>query len=142
SRAAPPPAGPDRRGADRARDRAAPRPQARCAKPVRHARAASEPDTDAMRALRPMSGSEFFLVRSSALPQALPIELPTIAVVIPAYRAARTIENVIAGVPSFVRHIVVINDGSPDETGDVVPRAGISRVALVAHERNHGVGGT
>ncbi len=88
-----------------------------------------------------MSGSEFFLVRSSAFPQALPIELPTIAVVIPAYRAARTIENVIAGVPSFVRHIVVINDGSPDETGDVVRRAGISRVELVEHDRNQGVGG-
>ena len=94
-----------------------------------------------MRALRPVSGSEFFLVRSSALPQALPIELPAVAVVIPAYRAARTIENVIAGVPSFVRHIVVVDDGSPDETADVVRRAGDPRVELVAHETNQGVGG-
>ena len=88
-----------------------------------------------------MSGSEFFLVRSSALPQALPIELPAVAVVIPAYRAARTIENVIAGVPSFVRHIVVVDDGSPDETADVVRRAGDPRVELVSHETNQGVGG-
>jgi len=88
-----------------------------------------------------VSGSEFFLVRSSALPQALPIELPAVAVVIPAYRAARTIENVIAGVPSFVRHIVVVDDGSPDETADVVRRAGDPRVELVAHETNQGVGG-
>jgi len=94
-----------------------------------------------MKALRPVSGSEFFLVRSSALPQALPIELPAVAVVIPAYRAARTIENVIAGVPSFVRHIVVVDDGSPDETADVVRRAGDPRVDLVAHETNQGVGG-
>jgi len=94
-----------------------------------------------MRALRPVSGSEFFLVRSSALPQALPIELPAVAVVIPAYRAARTIENVIAGVPSFVRHIVVVDDGSPDETADVVRRAGDPRVELLTHERNQGVGG-
>jgi len=94
-----------------------------------------------MKALRPVSGSEFFLVRSSALPQALPIELPAVAVVIPAYRAARTIENVIAGVPSFVRHIVVVDDGSPDETADVVRRAGDPRVELVAHETNQGVGG-
>ena len=94
-----------------------------------------------MRALRPVSGSEFFLVRSSALPQALPIELPAVAVVIPAYRAARTIENVIAGVPSFVRHIVVVDDGSPDETADVVRRARDPRVELVAHETNQGVGG-
>ena len=94
-----------------------------------------------MRALRPVSGSEFFLVRSSAVPQALPIELPAVAVVIPAYRAARTIENVIAGVPSFVRHIVVVDDGSPDETADVVRRAGDPRVELVAHETNQGVGG-
>src|SRR5439155_775613 len=113
----------DRRSTDRARHRAAPGPEACRAQSLRHARAASEPDADAMRALRPVSGSEFFLVRSSALPQALPIELPAVAVVIPAYRAARTIENVIAGVPSFVRHIVVVDDGSPDETADVVRRA-------------------
>jgi glycosyltransferase involved in cell wall biosynthesis len=94
-----------------------------------------------MRALRPVSGSEFLLVRSSAVPQALPIELPTIAVVIPSYRAARTIANVLEGVPSFVRHIVVVNDGSPDETSDVVRRAGVSRVELVEHEQNQGVGG-
>jgi len=94
-----------------------------------------------MRALRPVSGSEFFLVRSSALPQALPIELPAVAVVIPAYRAARTIANVLEGVPSFVRHIVVVNDGSPDETADVVRGTGDPRVELVEHETNQGVGG-
>src|SRR3989442_12657526 len=93
-----------------------------------------------MRALRPVSGSEFFLVRSSALPQALPIELPTVAVVIPAYRAARTIENVIAGVPSFVRHIVVVDDGSPDETADVVRRARHPRGELAPQETNQGGG--
>jgi dolichol-phosphate mannosyltransferase len=94
-----------------------------------------------MRALRPVRGSEFFLVRSSALPQSLPIELPKVAVVIPAYRAARTIENVIAGIPSFVMNIVVVDDASPDETADVVRRSGDPRVELLAHERNEGVGG-
>jgi dolichol-phosphate mannosyltransferase len=93
-----------------------------------------------MRALRPVSGSEFFLVRSSGIPQALPIELPTVAVVIPAYHAARTIAHVLAGVPSFVRHVVVVDDGSPDETADVVRRFGDPRVDLVTHEGNQGVG--
>jgi len=48
---------------------------------------------------------------------------------------------VLEGVPSFVRHIVVVNDGSPDETADVVRGTGDPRVELVEHETNQGVGG-
>ena len=94
-----------------------------------------------MRALTPPRGSEFFLVRSSLSARALPIELPPVAVVIPAYRAAATIEGVIAGIPPFVRHIVVVNDGSPDATSDLARGLGDPRVELVDHERNQGVGG-
>lgn len=94
-----------------------------------------------MRTLEPVAGSEFFLVRSSALAQAVPVELPVVAVVIPAYRAASTIEAVIAGVPAFVRHIVVVNDGSPDDTADIVRSIKDPRIVLVEHERNQGVGG-
>src|SRR5439155_1616454 len=50
------------------------------------------------------------------------------------------IADVIAGVPSFVRQVVVVNDGSPDRTSDVVRDLQDSRVALVEHEENQGVG--
>jgi glycosyltransferase involved in cell wall biosynthesis len=72
--------------------------------------------------------------------QAQPIELPVIAVVIPAYRAAESIRAVLAGVPSFVRHVVVVNDGSPDDTARAVRECADLRVDLVEHDRNQGVG--
>jgi dolichol-phosphate mannosyltransferase len=94
-----------------------------------------------MRALRPGGRADFFLVRATALAQSVPIELPVIAVVIPAYRAANTIAAVLAGIPSFVRHIVVVNDASTDATSVVVREISDPRVVLVEHETNQGVGG-
>jgi glycosyltransferase involved in cell wall biosynthesis len=94
-----------------------------------------------MSALEPITGSGLFLVRSNVMTRALSIELPTIAVVIPAYRAAEAIAGVLAGIPDFVRHIVVVNDGSPDETSAAVRAVSDPRVALVEHESNQGVGG-
>jgi dolichol-phosphate mannosyltransferase len=61
--------------------------------------------------------------------------------VIPAYRAAGSIAQVIAGIPSFVRHVVVVNDASPDETSDAVRAVGDPRVVVIEHEHNRGVGG-
>ena len=62
-----------------------------------------------------------------------------VAVVIPAYRAADTIERVVAGVPHWVRAIYVVDDASPDDTG---ARAGSDpRVRLLEHRHNQGVGG-
>ena len=94
-----------------------------------------------MRALASARGAEFFLVRPSSPTQSVPIELPVVAVVIPAYKAANTIAAVIAAVPSFVRHIVVVNDASTDDTVAVVGALHDPRVVLVEHERNEGVGG-
>lgn len=94
-----------------------------------------------MRARQLVAGADFFLVRSTASAQAVPIELPVIAVVIPAYRAANTVTAVLEGIPAFVRHIVVVNDGSPDTTGAVVRDSPDRRVVLIEHERNQGVGG-
>jgi dolichol-phosphate mannosyltransferase len=91
-----------------------------------------------MNLVRTAKRPDFFLVRAGA--DGVPIELPRIAVVIPAYRAAATIADVIAGIPSFVSDIVVVNDASPDATVDVVRRLDDPRVVLVAHERNQGVG--
>ena len=63
-----------------------------------------------------------------------------VAVVIPAYRAAASIREVIAGVPAFVRHIVVVVDGSPDKTALAARQAGDGRLEILVHERNQGVG--
>lgn len=84
---------------------------------------------------------DFFLVRSNVMTQSFPIQLPTVAVVIPAYRAAGSIAAVLAGIPALVRHIVVVNDGSPDSTSATVRAASDPRVALVEHDSNQGVGG-
>jgi glycosyltransferase involved in cell wall biosynthesis len=94
-----------------------------------------------MSALEPLTGSGLYLVRSNVMTRAFPIELPTIVVVIPAYRASEGIAAVVASVPDFVRHIVVVNDGSPDDTSAVVRAVADPRVALVEHEANQGVGG-
>jgi dolichol-phosphate mannosyltransferase len=95
-----------------------------------------------MRALQPISPPEFFLVRATASAQhPVPIELPKMAVVVPAYRASATIGGVLATIPEFVSHIVVVNDGSPDATSDAVRAVRDPRIVLVEHEQNQGVGG-
>ena len=63
-----------------------------------------------------------------------------IAVVIPAYRAATTIAEVIRSIPRTARWIVVVDDGSADELGAAVRALHDDRVELVTHERNRGVG--
>jgi len=67
----------------------------------------------------------------------------SIAVVIPAYRAAHHLEQVVRGIPAFVAHIVVVDDCSPDDTALVAARLARSdrRVVVVQHEANQGVGG-
>jgi dolichol-phosphate mannosyltransferase len=66
-----------------------------------------------------------------------------IAVVIPAYRVEKHIEDVLDDVPEYIRHIIVVNDASTDGTRqrvEAVMRRD-ARIFLVNHERNQGVGG-
>ncbi len=67
---------------------------------------------------------------------------PVVAVVIPSFRVREQILDVITAIGPDVDHIFVIDDACPDATGDHV-RANIedSRVQVVVHERNRGVGG-
>ena len=65
----------------------------------------------------------------------------SIAVVIPAYRVAPYISNVIARVPSNVRTIIVVDDASPDDLQAVLAREHDGRLVVVRHEQNRGVGG-
>jgi glycosyltransferase involved in cell wall biosynthesis len=66
-----------------------------------------------------------------------------IAIVIPAYRVEREIEAVLRGLPDFVRHIIVVDDASPDATFDLAAGAASAdgRITLLRHEQNQGVGG-
>lgn len=73
--------------------------------------------------------------------EAIPVVLPCVAVVVPAYRCASRIADVIGGIPAYVRHIVVVDDASPDETSVVVEAVGDQRVSLMRHGVNQGVGG-
>jgi len=65
----------------------------------------------------------------------------TIGVVIPAFRAENHILHVLAGIPSFVSYIVVVDDSSPDRTAELVQGCGDPRIHLVRHAVNQGVGG-
>jgi glycosyltransferase involved in cell wall biosynthesis len=61
--------------------------------------------------------------------------------VIPAYRAERHIAGVLSEIPGWVRHIVVVDDLSPDGTADVVQACTDPRVHLIRQDANQGVGG-
>lgn len=65
----------------------------------------------------------------------------SIAAVVPAYKEERMIATVIRTMPSFVDHIVIVDDCSPDGTSDVVRSIDDPRVTLIRHEVNQGVGG-
>jgi dolichol-phosphate mannosyltransferase len=66
-----------------------------------------------------------------------------LAVVIPAYHVADTIEVVLNEIPDFLRHIIVVDDASPDNTSELVEAFSNRnrRIVLVRHEQNQGVGG-
>ena len=82
--------------------------------------------------------------RDQAPPRSTPSPaLPTVAIVIPAYRVALHIERVIRGLPSWVRFIIVVDDASPDHVAEIVERTRASdeRLELIRHPKNQGVGG-
>jgi glycosyltransferase involved in cell wall biosynthesis len=67
----------------------------------------------------------------------------TIAVVIPAYNEEKLIGKVLKTVPTFVDHIVVVDDASRDRTGEVVKANQMEepRIIYFQHAKNEGVGG-
>jgi len=66
-----------------------------------------------------------------------------VAVIIPAYRVERDIEEVLSGLPAYIRSIIVVDDASPDATADLAAAAAKQdkRITLLRHEKNQGVGG-
>jgi len=68
------------------------------------------------------------------------IEGKTVAVVVPAHDEERLIGATLAGIPSFVDRIIVVDDASNDATAERARSNGDDRVELIAHPRNLGVG--
>ena len=66
--------------------------------------------------------------------------LPIISVVIPCYRARPYILDVIHGLPDFITHIIVVDDGCPDKTGEYVQSYHYDKVQIIFREKNGGVG--
>ena len=66
-----------------------------------------------------------------------------IATVIPAYRVERDIESVLQDLPAYIKHIIVVDDASPDSSADLVAAAAKKdrRITLIRHAENQGVGG-
>ncbi len=61
-----------------------------------------------------------------------------IAVVIPTYNNGKTLETVITGVQAYCRDIFVVNDGSTDDTADILQR--IPDLRVITHPVNMGKG--
>jgi dolichol-phosphate mannosyltransferase len=68
---------------------------------------------------------------------------PHVVVVVPAFRVEEYVSAVIARVPPIVQQIVVVEDCSPDSTGQLLDRlaSGDPRLIVIHHARNAGVGG-
>jgi dolichol-phosphate mannosyltransferase len=66
-----------------------------------------------------------------------------IVAVIPCYRVEREIQSVLQSVPAYIKHIVVVDDASPDSTRDLVTASAKidERILLMRHPSNLGVGG-
>jgi len=63
-----------------------------------------------------------------------------IVVVVPAHNEERHLGEVLASMPPFVDHVVVVDDGSTDRTAEVATAAADGRTRLVRHPVNRGVG--
>lgn len=62
-----------------------------------------------------------------------------VIVVMPAYNTARTLEKTVRAIPrEVVDDIIVVNDGSRDETAAIAGRLGVT---LLSHPKNRGYGG-
>ena len=60
-------------------------------------------------------------------------------VVLPAYKAEKTLERTVQAVPTgFVDEFILVDDSSPDATAEVARRLGLT---TIVHEKNLGYGG-
>lgn len=114
----------------------------------------SSPESGASRASKPATGptgpqtdrelpgvdraDDSFTYEDSANHPAREWEHSHVVVGIPAYNAERTIGSVVEKASSFADHVLVVDDGSSDETAARAREAG---AAVITHKRNRGYGG-
>jgi len=68
------------------------------------------------------------------------LEGKRVAVVIPAHDEERLVGETLAGVPDFVDRVFVVDDASTDGTAERARAQRDSRIEVLVHERNQGVG--
>jgi dolichol-phosphate mannosyltransferase len=65
----------------------------------------------------------------------------TLAVIIPCYRVAAHIAEVIKAMPPLVAHIIAVDDRCPENSGNLAEATGDPRLTVIRHSENQGVGG-
>jgi len=65
----------------------------------------------------------------------------SIAVVIPCYNVEKTIAGVVAGLPSYIQWVVLVDDASRDRTAEIVDSLKSERIQGIHLPENQGVGG-
>ncbi|MGC9513609.1 MAG: glycosyltransferase, partial [Fidelibacterota bacterium] len=63
-----------------------------------------------------------------------------IAVVIPCYNESNQILKVLSALPDFIDHIIIIDDASTDQTIEQIKSIHDSRIIIIQHKKNMGVG--
>jgi len=63
------------------------------------------------------------------------------AVVIPAFKVAGHIKDVVESVPEGIDHVIVVDDACPESSGKAAEATGRANLTVVYHEKNLGVGG-
>jgi len=62
----------------------------------------------------------------------------SIAVVIPCYKVEAHIQKVVAEIPDYVASIILVNDASPDKTGEIIDKLATENPKITAlhHSKN------
>ena len=61
-----------------------------------------------------------------------------IVIVVPTYNNAKTIGGVLSDIKQYANHIIVVNDGSTDDTAHILSE--IEGIEIITHQRNSGKG--
>ena len=71
------------------------------------------------------------------------IDTHSIAIVIPCYKVEKQIQKVVREIPDYVSSIILVNDASPDKSGEILDQLSFENptVKVLHHTKNQGVGG-